>query len=174
MAEMYYIKGDCGNNLKFVDELLENMVKVMIQHGSDDFWKLLKYPSKTAWSQPNVSLPDRAKLVKDGLIKRVAYNNDISTEAHNELRIFPHRWDGNGVDGYELRIGFDVICHNNIIELTNGKTAGMIMVHEMLELFNGSQISKNLGAFTIEGMNGGIMYYNSEYQGYRFYIRGNS
>ena len=50
----------------------------------------------------------------------------------------------------------------------------MVMVHEILDLFNGSKVSKNLGAFTVDGLNGTMTYYNSEYQGYRFYLRGHS
>lgn len=172
MADLFYEKGSCNNNLEFVDELLENMIKVMIQYGSDDFWKLLKYPSKDAPLESNVTIPERVALVSQGLIKRVAYNDDIATTAHNEVRIFPFRWEGELTDKYELRIGFDIISHNDIIELKNGKTSTMTMVHEMLSLFNGAKISKNIGNFTTDGLSGGIVYFNSEFQGYRFYIRG--
>jgi hypothetical protein len=172
--ELGYIRGSCGNNLAFTDELLDNMVRVMIKHGSEDFWKVLKYPSKDALAQPNLTEIEKVLLVKSGAIQRKAYNNDISTEAHNELRIYVHRWDGKNVDNYDVRIGFDVISHNSLIELNDGKTTGMLMVHEILDLFNGSIIGKNIGKFTIDGMSGGIVYYNSEYQGYKFTIRGKS
>jgi hypothetical protein len=174
MANLQYEKGYCGNNLEFVDELIGNMVNVIIQYGSNDFWKLLKYPTKDSPSKPNVTQEERIQLVQDGLVKRVAYNNDISTSAHNEIRIFPYRWDGEGLDSYEIRIGFDIITHNSIIELTNGKTSGMTMVHEMLELFNGAKVGKSVDKLIVDSLSGGITYYNSEYQGYRFYIKGKS
>ena len=174
MADLYYVKGSCGNNLEFIDELLKNMVDVIVTHGSNNFWKLLKYPTSNAPFEQDVTIEQRLELIDQGSIRRMAYNNDISTSAHNELRIFPYRWEGEKRDNYNVTIGFDVICHNSIIELKNGKTASMTMVHEMLDLFNDALVNKNIGTFTISGLNGGITYYNSEYQGYRFYIRGNS
>ena len=95
MAEIYYEKKPfVANDLKFSDELISNMTNILIQYGSNDFWKVLKYPSKDALTESDVSTLDRALLVKNGKIKRIPYNNDISTEAHSEVRIFLFRWDG--------------------------------------------------------------------------------
>lgn len=175
MAELYYEKSSCsGNNLEFIDEMTSNMVDIIVEYGSDDFWRLLKYPSKDAPTKPAVTPEERVQLVKDGFIRRVAYANDISTTAHSELRIYPYKWDVRGVNDYSVRIGFDIITHNSLIELVDGRTSGMVMTHEILDLFNGAVVGKNVGAFTVDGMSGTIIYYNSEYQGYRFYLLGKS
>jgi hypothetical protein len=172
MAE--YVRGTCGNNLKWIDKLISNMVEVIVEYGSSDFWKVLKYPVKDALVNPAYTISDNDKvtLITNGMIKRKPFNSDVSGEAHNELRVFLYEWEGEGTDNYELTIGFDVICHNMNVDLQNGKTASMVMMSEILDLFNGSQVEKNVGKFIIDDQGGRITYYNTEYQGYRFYIKG--
>lgn len=172
MSATFYEKGSCGNNLSHMDKLIVNMVEIMVTYGSQDFWKVLANPTSNPFIIADLTDEQKSLLVSSGKVKRKPYNNDIATEAHNEVRLFVERWDGEGVGNYEITIGFDVICHNSNIELVDGRTASMVLMSELLDLFNGALVDRNVGQFIVDGEDGFITYYNSEYQGYHFTIKG--
>jgi hypothetical protein len=177
---MYYEKHACGNDLAFIDELLQNMLLALIEYGSDDFWKVLKYGTKDALTNATYTITreDKYELVSSSnpqqRVKLVAYNSDISTEAHNEVRIYDIGWTAIGRDDYSVRIGFDVICHNANIVLQGGRRAHSLIRSEILSLFNNARVDKNIGLLTVDGEGGTVYFFNSEYQGYRFGIAGSS
>ena len=170
---IFYEKGGCGSNLKHMDKLIVNMIDIMVMYASQDFWKVLAKPTNDPFTgTPDLTEEEKATLVANGLIKRKPYNNDVSEVAHNEIRVYIKRWDGIDTDTFEIIVGFDVICHNSNIELKDGRTASMLLMSELLDLFNGAKVDKNVGNFIVDQEDGFVTYYNSEYQGYHFTIKG--
>ena len=180
---LYYQKKHCGNDLQFVDELINNMIEVLILYGSDDFWKLLKYGTKDALTNPTytITLEEKAILSDQNnasrKIRNTPFADDIATEQHNEIRIYDGGWRGDDYN-YNITIGFDVICGTDITELdTNAeypirKNAVNVLQHELLDIFNGSIVSKNVGEFITDNQRGIPRRFNDKYIGITFTLSG--
>ena len=107
-------------------------------------------------------------------IKRLKFNDDISTVAHTEIRIFDGAWRIPTFGNYELTYGVEIISHNDIICLQGGKTTLNVLRNEIYRLFNGRYVDKNVGRLTNEGTSGTITIFNSNFQGYQMSLRGAS
>ena len=176
----------CGNDLEFVDEFLQNFMKVLVKEASDDFWKILKYGSTDALTNPSytISVADKYAMIKQGnkdaqgniitKIRRLKFNDDISTVAHSEIRIFDGAWRVPTFGSYEMTYGIEIISHNDIICLQGGKTTLNVLRNEIYRLFNGRYIDKNVGRLHNEGTTGTITVFNSSFQGYQMSLRGAS
>jgi len=153
-----YEKCNLGNDLSFVDELLQNMIEVLVEYASDDFWKVLKYGSKDALTNPlyTITIDDKIALVDSSSalprIKTIPYNSTIAQEAHNEIRIYDSGWLCEDLSNYAVRIGFDVICHDSNILLDGGRRAHSLLRSELLKIFNNSRVDKNIGKLTADGL----------------------
>lgn len=175
-----YKKCDLGNDLEFTDDVLNQMLLILREYGSDDFWKLLKYNKKDALTNPTYFVSDEEKyeMTKqdnvDGegneitRIKVVKFNEDISVEAHNEIRIFDASWTIPDTNQYNTAIGLEVISHNSLIVLTNGKRSINVLRHELYKIFNNAYVHKSVGKMTNVGIRGNITLFNKDYQGYSF------
>lgn len=187
-----YSKKSCGNDLEFIDVLINNMIEVLIEYASDDFWKLLKYGTRDALTNPSytVSVEDKVLLsmqnysnptgeyIKENRIKNSAFNDDISAEEHNEVRIYDNGWTVSTDGIYRIIIGFDVICASGIVNLDTNedypvrKNAINVLQHELLSIFNNAMVSKNIGEFIIFGQRGVIRRFNTGYSGITFTLSG--
>lgn len=179
-----YEKCSMGNDLEFSDELITNMTLLLVERASDDFWKILKYGARDALSNPSysVSLDDKYNMVRqynyDGdskeitRVKRLKFNDDIQNFAHSEIRIFDGLWNITSQYNYSIGIGFEVISHNEIVVLDNGKTTLNVLRHEIYKLFNEARVGKNISRFTNIGTRGTIVPFNSNFQGYQFTMLG--
>ena len=176
----------CGNDLEFVDEFLQNFMMVLVKEASTDFWKILKYGTTDALTNPTytISTADKYAMIKQGVvdgegnsvtkIRRLKFNNDISTVAHTEIRIFDGAWRVPSLGNYEMTYGIEIISHNDIICLQGGKTTLNVIRNEIYRLFNGRYIDKNVGRLTNVGTTGTITVFNSSFQGYQMSLRGAS
>lgn len=179
-----YEKQSCGNDLEFSDELIANMSLVLIEYASDDFWKILKYGSRDALSNPSytITLEDKYNMVKQynydsenkelTRIKRLKFNQDIQNYAHSEIRIFDGVWNIPSQNNYSIGIGFEIVSHNDIIILDNGKSTINVLRHEIYKIFNGARVGKNISRFTNVGTRGSIVSFNDNFQGYQFTMLG--
>lgn len=181
MADDYlYKKIECGNDLEFSDKLISNMLKILINEASDDFWKILKYGATDALinNTYTISEQDKYDMIKQNnvdeegniitRIKVLKFNNDIQTEAHSEIRIFDGSWSIGGLNEYNVAIGIEIVSHNNIIALDKvGKTTLNVLRHEIYRIFNNARIHKSIGKMTNEGTRGNVTVFNENYQGYQ-------
>lgn len=177
---LYYKKCNLGNDLKFSDELINNMLLILVQEASDDFWKILKYGSSDALTNPlyTIDLADKYNMIQqnnivDGKdltkVKVLKFNNDIVSDAHSEIRIFDATWSVPTSNNYQIAIGVEVISHNSIIILDSvGKRTINVLRNEIYRIFNGAQIDKNMGTMTNVGTRGSVTTFNDSYQGYQF------
>lgn len=179
MADLFYEKKSCGNNLQFVDELINNMIEILILYASDDFWKLLKYGTKDALTNDTytVTIGDKVALSTSN-IKLIQFSDDISTVEHNEIRIYENGWNGTLQNDFDIVIGFDVICGKSIDTLDTDEQhplrerATNILRNELLDLFNGARISRNIGTFNITRQRGLSRRFNDNYIGTTFTLLG--
>lgn len=169
-----YKKCKLGNDLEFIDNLINEMLTILVEQASDDFWKILKYGSSDALSNTDYSISEQDKydMVKQNAdttrIKIMKFNDDISVEAHSEIRIFNSAWSINNTNEYILAIGVEIISNNNIIILDVGKTTINVLLHEMNKIFNNAYIYKGIGKMSNTKTRGVINIFNSNYQGYQF------
>ncbi len=166
-----------GNDMGYTDDLIIAIVMRLIEEAPDDFWKVLKYATKDATTNPayTVSEDDKYNMVAqntDGtriLLQR--YNDDITTQSHNELRIFESKWDILKSGQYDLHIGFECISHNSIAVLNDNRKPINIIRNTIYKLFNGRTLHKSSGMVTNEFCQGYSMLFNSGYQGYYFALK---
>ena len=183
-----YEKCELGNDLEFVDELILEMILILVDYASDKFWKVLKYGSTDALTNPSytVSRQDKYDMIKPNnvvvnsegetisitKVRRNKYNNDISTVAHSEIRLFDGSWNTQSQNDYSLLIGLEVISHNKSMILDGtGESTINILRHELYKIFNNSYVYKSVGKMTNVGVRGAINVFNDSYQGYQFGLK---
>jgi len=183
-----YEKCELGNDLEFVDELILEMILILVDYASDKFWKVLKYGSTDALTNPSytVSRQDKYDMIKPNnvvvnsegetisitKVRRNKYNNDISTVAHSEIRLFDGSWNAQSQNDYSLLIGLEVISHNKSMILDGtGESTINILRHELYKIFNNSYVYKSVGKMTNVGVRGAINVFNESYQGYQFGLK---
>jgi hypothetical protein len=179
-----YKKISCGNDLAFVDDLINEMLLILVEVASDDFWKILKYGSNDALINPTytISTADKRAMVKqnnvdgDGkLITKVTvakFNYDISADAHSEIRLFNASWGVPSLNNYELNLGVEIISHNKSLILDGvGKQTINVLRHEIYRIFNNSRVYKSIGLMTNVGTRGVIHLFNNDYQGYQLSLK---
>lgn len=183
---VYYKKCELGNDLEFSDELINNMLLILVQEASDDFWKILKYGKSDALSNPNYTISEQDKYdmirqnhIVDGKeltrIRVLKFNNNIATEAHSEIRIFDGSWNVATQNNYSVAIGIEIISHNDIIVLDNvGKRTINVLRHEIYKIFNNAHVDKSIGKMSNVGIRGAVALFNDDYQGYQFALIANS
>jgi len=184
----HYKKCELGNDLKFTDELIKEMLLILVDYASDKFWKILKYGSTDALINPSytISKQDKYDMIKPNnivvnsegetititKIRRSRFNDDISTVAHSEIRLFDGSWNPVSQNDYSLLIGLEVISHNKSIILDGtGESTINILRHELYKIFNNSYVYKSIGKMTNVGVRGAIKVFNDSYQGYQFGLK---
>ena len=163
-----------GNDLQYVDNFMLNMLTVLVEEASDDFWKILKYGKVDATTNPAHTISENEKwaMIKQNtdatriLLRK--YNNDIIVDAHTEVRIFNAMWNVPEVGNFNLSVGFEVISENKIINLEDGRTTLNYIRHEIYRIFNNRSILKGVGRISTVGSRGMIATFNDLYQGYAF------
>jgi len=177
MSRDNYEKCVLGNDMQFVDELINNMLETLVYQASDNFWKILKYGTTDATTDVSktITTQDKLDIIKRGhssrRIKTLKFNNDISETAHTEVRFFNGAWQTPTLGNYNVIIGIEIISHNDIIELDNGDTTLNYLRHEIYRVFNNAYVFRGVGKFTSEGISGALVIFNNLYQGYQFGLR---
>ena len=168
-----YKKCELGNDMQFSDDIINEMLLILVEEASDDFWKVLKYGASDALTNPSytIDLSDKYDMVKqnnynsDGdeltRIKVMKFNDDISSKAHSEIRIFDGAWNVPDISLFVSALGIEVMSHNKVIVLENvGKTTLNLLRHEMYRIFNNAYVHKNVGKLTSNGTRGNIGLFN--------------
>jgi hypothetical protein len=166
-----------GNDLRYVDEFMTHMLKIFVEEATDEFWKVLKYGATDATVNTSYTISelDKWSMVEQNtdntriLLRK--YNNDISTDAHTEIRVFNAMWDFVEVGNAELRIGFEIISENKIINLIDGRTTLNYLRHEIYRILNNRSVLKGIGRISSVGSRGMIVTFSDLYQGYAFDLR---
>jgi len=163
-----------GNDLRYIDDLMANILVVLVEEATDDFWKILKYGKTDATTNPTYTITQEEKyaMVKQNMAEtRILlrkYNNDITADAHSEIRMFNAMWNFVEVGNAEVYIGWEIISENKIINLDDGRTTLNYLRHEIYRIFNNRSVFKGVGRISVVGSRGMIATFSNDYQGYAF------
>lgn len=166
-----------GNDLEYVDNMMASLLEILVTEATDDFWKILKYGATDATTNPLYTITTNEKW---GMIKQNdantrillrKYNDDITKDAHTELRLFNAMWNFAEVGNADVYIGWEIISENKIINLEDGRTTLNYIRHELYRIFNNRSISKGIGRISTVGSRGMIATFSNLYQGYAFDMR---
>ena len=170
-------KANYGNDLRYVDEFMVNMLEILVDEATDDFWKILKYGATDAVTNPSYTITEAEKygMIKQNMsgtrLRLRKYNNDITSDAHTEIRIFNAMWNFVEVGNADIYIGWEIISENQIINLDDGRTTLNYLRHEIYRIFNNRSILKGIGRMSAVGSRGMITTFSDLYQGYAFDMR---
>lgn len=130
--------------------LAYNCVSYMMDN-NELIWKLLKYADKDAWksdaSHPNLTKAEKGALIYDGSADETNYRIFFDVGQDNAwtnqacvLRITPIELNPKNYIYGNVSMGFEVYSHYKINHLSKYTTRLNLMVQQIIELFNGSEI----------------------------------
>ena len=163
-------------DFKHTDEVVRNIVLRFVEEASDDFWKVLKYGNRDATTNTSytITTDDKYNMVAQYLpttrIKRYSFNDDITEETRTELRIYEAKWQGITSGVYDIELGFEILSHNDIIALNDGRLTINIIRSEIYRLLAGRSIESNFGRMDANNQTGWTTRFNKQYQGYTLTI----
>jgi len=141
----------------------------------DNLFKCLKYNSINAL-ELEITQEDKLLLINqsDKINKRVffqPFNNDIISEIRSELRLYVFEISPEDNKLSEIYIGFEIITHNDLWLLDNGKQRPLVMLNEIFKLLNGKEVN-GIGTIKINTRYPcRIRYYNDNFAGYNLIMK---
>lgn len=133
-------------------ESMTNLSYKIIEHlmtnpDAEIIWKLLKYNDADAYSRPNLTADEKAKLIYNGEAILSNYNvffdymmDDAEDEMKTLLRIYPAEiYPQNRVTGI-CTINIEVFTHGKINHLSNYTTRVDVIIQTLLKVLNGADV----------------------------------
>jgi hypothetical protein len=133
-------------------ESMTNLSYKIIEHlmtnpDAEIIWKLLKYNDADAYSRPNLTAEEKAKLIYNGEAILSNYNvffdymmDDAEDEMKTLLRIYPAEiYPQNRVTGI-CTINIEVFTHGKINHLSNYTTRVDVIIQTLLKVLNGADV----------------------------------
>lgn len=133
-------------------ESMTNLSYKIIEHlmtnpDAEIIWKLLKYNDADAYSRPNLTAEEKAKLIYNGEAILSNYNvffdymmDDAEDEMKTLLRIYPAEiYPQNRVAGI-CTINIEVFTHGKINHLSNYTTRVDVIIQTLLKVLNGADV----------------------------------
>lgn len=153
---------------------LEEIANTLIEYiyayeNNDDIFKLLKYDTMDALSQPNLTFEEKIELKqpledfnKSGIILS-RFTSIVVEDTVTQIRIYIQgdRYSNNVLS--DVAVGIEVICHNDIILLKNGINRLLRMKTLIQQAING----ENIGLGRLYYGNSILLDFNDKFQGYR-------
>ena len=129
-----------------IDEFSYDCIKHLMEN-NEMVWKLLKYPTRDAYKEPDLTQEEKGELIYGGQDDSSLYHvfmdggsPDVETTENRILRIVPFAiYPENKVVG-TLTMSFEVYCHYKVNTLSNYKTRVDTITGEILKVFNGALI----------------------------------
>jgi len=118
-----------------------------LMENDEVIWKLLKYSTPDAWSKPNLTIEEKAKLVYNGDDNTVDFRvfldggqPDVNTFENCQIRISRHQlYPKNRVVG-NVSMLFEVYTHYKNNHLSNYMTRNDLVMERIIQVFNGKAI----------------------------------
>lgn len=141
-AEKEYATYESMTNLSY--KIIEHL---MTNPDAEIIWKLLKYNDADAYSRPNLTTEEKAKLIYNGEAILSNYNvffdymmDDAEDEMKTLLRIYPAEiYPQNRVTGI-CTINIEVFTHGKINHLSNYTTRVDVIIQTLLKVLNGADV----------------------------------
>ncbi len=139
------------NKYSRIDEFSYECIKHLMLN-SEITWKLLKYPTRDAYREADLTQDQKAELIYSGQDDSSLYHvfmdggsPDVVTREDCVLRIVPFAiYPENKVVG-TLTMSFEVYSHYKINTLSNYKTRVDTITGEILKIFNGEFLEIGIG-----------------------------
>lgn len=160
-------------------EYTYNIIKILIKKGVK-IWKLLKYGTPNALDNPDLTEEEKIQLIYQGQpesspfrVFRIPFTDDAFEDQVCKLHIFPWITDPyKRTNGYQT-IMFQIVCHNKIGTLNDGRARCDVFIEELASILNGADIA-GIGMLTFDASGGRPdylkqrTYNNHSYFGYEF------
>lgn len=173
MEGLYHIKFDRYSEFTY------NIIKILVEKG-DNLWKLLKYNTADALEKESLSQEEKLQLIYAGQsdsenykVFRIPFTDDASTSQVCRLHVFPWVTDPyKRTNGFQTFM-FQIVCHNKIGTLNDGRARCDVLIEELGNIINGADIA-GIGMLTFDSSSGRPDYLkqrtwnNQSYFGYEF------
>ena len=168
-------------NIRFerFSEFTYNIIKLLVNQGKD-FWKLIKYASADALEQPDLTEEEKLGLIYNGAtnsedyrVFRIPFTDDAVVNQICKIHIFPWLTDPYKRTNGNQTFMFQIVCHNKIGTLNDGRARCDVIIEEIGRIINGADIA-GIGMLTFDSSNGRPDYIrqktwnNQSYFGYEF------
>jgi hypothetical protein len=156
--------------LENIDLVLKNIALKIVTN--ENLCKLLKFNDSSALSKEITEDERYALNIQDGdtTNTRIFYqpfNNDTITDERAELRIYFANFKPENMYIANANIGFDIVVHNNMWRLDEGKQRPLNIFKEVLKSLNGQDV-KSLGELNFLNSYCTLMIFNKSFTGYSF------
>ncbi len=134
------------NQYTHVSSYSKNIISYLLNN-NEVIWKLIKYTTPDALSQPNLTKDEKSNLIYSGMGNEENYRvftksfpNDAIEVEQSQLRVFLL-----GINPINQVIGqvdmcFQIISHNNIETLDTYENRNEVMVQQIIATLNGQNI----------------------------------
>ncbi len=164
-------------NLNGTEKLPVNIFDVLFP--IDDLFKLIKYsedplnPANTITDEEKRAMIDISPSNDARRIYFSMFNDVVIDDEQTQLRIYVARDTSRNNVLSDIIIGFDVLCHNKLVEIIDeeGQPINRLlkMRNIIWEYLNGEVIPNSIGVlFVPQGAGSVLIPFNKSFQGYRF------
>jgi len=156
-----------------LDNILTNIAIKIVDNL--DLMRCLKFNTTNALSQ-SITESERYELInQDGDISNTRvffqpFNNLTITEARSELRIYHASFKPESIYLTNIHIGFDIVVHNDLWRLDDGKRRPTTIIKLLLESLNGQDVG-GIGLLTFVDRPISLRYFNDSFTGYTLYLK---
>ena len=159
--------------LESLDNILNNIAIKIVEN--IDLMRCLKFTSTDALLQP-ITEEERYMLMnQDGDITGTRiffqpFNNLTITDQRSELRIYYASFKPNNNFLTNINVGFDIVVHNDLWRLDNGKRRPTAIIKLLLESLNGQDVG-SIGNLSFIDRPCSLRYFNDSFTGYTLYLK---
>lgn len=168
-------------NIRFerFSEFTYNIIKILLNKGKD-LWKLLKYATPDALEKEDLTEEEKLALIYNGQadsepfrVFRIPFTDDANTSQICKLHIFPWITDPYKRTNGNQTFMFQIVCHNKIGTLNDGRARCDVLLEELGRIINGADVA-GIGMLTFDSSSGRPDYIkqrtwnNQSYFGYEF------
>lgn len=115
---------------------------------NENIWKLLKYNTPDALSQPELTMEEKRAMIFNGTgdseeyhVFRSPFLDDAFTKEVSQLRIFALTVNPNNRSMSTVDFGIECVTHIKLVNIDGCKSRAETMVEEVLKTLNGQEIN---------------------------------
>lgn len=168
-------------NIRFehFSEFTYNIIRILVEKGKN-IWKLMKYATADALEKEDLTEEEKLELIYQGQpdsepyrVFRIPFTDDAFTAQVCKIHIFPWVADPYRRTNGNQTFMFQIVCHNKIGTLKDGRARCDVFMEELGKIINGADIA-GIGMLTFDSSGGRPDYLrqktwnNQSYFGYEF------
>jgi len=159
--------------LDSLDNILTNIAIKIVDNL--DLMRCLKYNITDALLQPITQDECYQIINQDGDISETRvffqpFNNLTITDQRSELRIYHSSFKPENIYLTNIHVGFDIVVHNDLWRLDDGKRRPTTIIKLLLESLNGQDVG-GIGLLTFVDRPISLRYFSDSFTGYTLYLK---